>query len=177
MKLDNKRQQKLEFNIEVEGADQNELSPRLVLKDGDLSFLIEGKVENSKFIFLTPPLEKRSTSAVLEARVEVVVREKLLSVWEGRFEIDRTPVVRVSEAIVGGESEKGMTVKVSPVTVVAATSSPPPVPVAKAKVEKAPAPPEKKMPVVERPVPLRPKAKPYLVDHSDPIEKIIDQMA
>jgi len=166
MKLDTTCPQKLEFNVEVEGAGVSDLKPRLLLKDSDLSFLVEGLAEGSKIVFETPILSKRSSAQTLQAKIEVVVKDRLLSVWDGQFEIDQTPVVKVTEAKVGGIVSSGATVvKVSPVEISTPKTVVKPVelkPVVEKKVQ------------VQKPVEEKPKFTE--INHQDPIEKLIDSV-
>jgi len=157
MKLDTTCSQKLEFNVEVEGVGVSDLKPRLLLKDTDLSFLVEGVAEGSKIVFQTPILSKKSTANILEGKVEVVVKDRLLTVWEGKFEIDCAPVVKVTEAKIEGIT-KDTVVKISPVEI----TTPKQTVSIKQKVEAAP----------PRPV-VQPKT---FIDHSDPIEQSIDRI-
>jgi len=99
MKIDTTQNQKLEFNVNVEGANLSELVPRLILKSPTISFLVEGVVSGESFVFKTPILEKLSPSIKeFSGLVEVLVRDRLVKVWEGTFEVDRPPVIKVTES-------------------------------------------------------------------------------
>ena len=111
MKLDPTSSQKLEFLIEVEGATPSELSSRLLLEDVDLTLLIPGHVDGKKLLFEIPILTNRLKTSSVKARVEVVVKERLLQVWEGLLDVEEAVVVKVTPVQVESQVEPSVKVR------------------------------------------------------------------
>jgi hypothetical protein len=109
MKIDISQRQTLEFLIEVDGTDIDEVKSRLVLFENDLMIGFNGETSiqkdgQTKLSFIVPELKNIIKSQNVSAKIEMFVENRFYVPYETSIEIERPVVFKVNESKV--ESNK-----------------------------------------------------------------------
>jgi hypothetical protein len=109
MKIDISQKQILEFLIEVDGTNIDEVKSRLILSENDLMIGVDGKTSiqddgQAKLVFSIPELKNIIKSQNVGARIEMFVENKFYVPYETSIEIERPVTFKVNES--KGEGEK-----------------------------------------------------------------------
>ena len=119
MKINVNEKQSIEFLIEIEGANIDEITPRLVIADSDYSIAIDGNMRNDtegqKCEFVIPKLSHLVKKESAQARIEIFFKDKYLIPWSDEIELDRPIDVKLKESSNAPKKSESIKIKsVSP---------------------------------------------------------------
>lgn len=103
MKIDISQRQTLEFLIEVDETNIDEVKSRLILSESDLMIGVDGKTNiqddgQAKLVFSIPELKNIIKSQNVIARIEMFVENKFYIPYETSIEIERPVIFKVNES-------------------------------------------------------------------------------
>ena len=103
MKIDISQRQTLEFLIEVDGTNIDEVKSRLLLSENELMIGVDGTTDmqsdgQTRLVFVIPELKNIIKSQEVDARIEMFVENRFYVPYETTIEIERPVVFKVNES-------------------------------------------------------------------------------
>ena len=96
----NKENDSLNFKLNSEGIDINNIEPRLILTTKEnKNYLFLGKVEKDICKFEIPKLESYEKGEEGKIKFEIVTEDLYFPVWEDKFEIKTKASIKIEEMI------------------------------------------------------------------------------
>lgn len=104
MKLEVTKDKNLRFQVQIDGANASEVTPRLVLKENGYAIAIDGTFEQKDNLiecsFHVPKLDKFITQKNINAQIEVIYEDQYAVVWNDTIEIHRPLKVTMQESTI-----------------------------------------------------------------------------
>jgi hypothetical protein len=102
-------------DIFIEGVNQDDIKPRLIIESPDWSLVFTGEVKNGKCIIPVKKLNLFKESVVGDIRLEVIADNTLFTPWEDKFKtkMSKKVTVKVNESAYKKPEQRGPSVKVN----------------------------------------------------------------
>ena len=97
--LNNAENNRLEFNLNVEGVDSEELDIRMLMFfENHQNYLFNGRVEDGKVVVDLPVFKNITEGEVGQLKLEVIAGSEYFQAWDSRFTIKTKTTVKITES-------------------------------------------------------------------------------